>query len=342
MSATLCESVPTVTSFCRIQTAIASLMPKLQDELTLSNTPYTKYEAVLKYDRELRRLESVGRPLPLMNVPVQSQWPKYIPWARQALAISSSHKIIMIHRKFLGASFTNPMFASTKRTCLAAAKTIIREYQFIVHEDAPSLWTHEAFSVVACIIICLHLIYSDTSDEEQKEHWALVEDVVRILQKAQRSMIARRGVRLLTALLDEASRILESRNSIHSSSRKRKANEPESNVHNQRKGGTFDVQAFKRAFCHGVLADLPYPCGAATRARPSSDAFDVPTVGAQQNGTSGSASTSATNFSSVEDAILPSNIDEMSMVPGYPTAGLNETDIFENLFFLANHDLNLF
>ena len=46
----------------------------------------------------------------------------------------------MIHRRFLGMSFHEKSFAFTRRTCLAAAKTIINE----VKEDAetifPNIW----------------------------------------------------------------------------------------------------------------------------------------------------------------------------------------------------------
>lgn len=92
---TLPDSIPTITSYCRFLTEIAGLMPKLQDAMAESNTLYTKYQAVMKYDREMRTLSTSGRPVFLTNVAIQPNWPKYIPWARRALAISSSHKIIV-------------------------------------------------------------------------------------------------------------------------------------------------------------------------------------------------------------------------------------------------------
>lgn len=142
---TLPDSIPTITSYCRFLTEIAALMPKLQDAMAESNTLYTKYQAVMKYDKEMRTLATSGRPVFLTNVAVQPNWPKYIPWARRAIAISSSHKIIMIHRKFLGASFTNPVFAFTRRCCLAASRTIINECKHVAIEQGPILWIYHAF-----------------------------------------------------------------------------------------------------------------------------------------------------------------------------------------------------
>ena len=93
----LSEAEPTITSFCRFLAQIAAIMPALQDAMALSNTLYTRYEAVLGHDKKMRSL-ATGRPLFLANTVIDENWPCYIPWARQAIAMSSAHKIIMIHR----------------------------------------------------------------------------------------------------------------------------------------------------------------------------------------------------------------------------------------------------
>src|SRR3978361_977596 len=56
----------------------------------------------------------------------------------------------MIHRKFLGMSFHDKRFSFTRKTCLAAAKTIINEVKE-VPEESPILWTMQAFSVAAAV-----------------------------------------------------------------------------------------------------------------------------------------------------------------------------------------------
>lgn len=147
----LSEHVPTITGYSRLFYKIAALMPGLYDDLSASNTQYTRYEEVLKYDRQLRTLATQHLPHYLQNVPLDPSWPCYVPWARRSLAISSAHKVIMIHRKFLSLSFVNPMFEFTRKTCVAASRTIIKEQRESTREAGPLLWIHQAFSVTASV-----------------------------------------------------------------------------------------------------------------------------------------------------------------------------------------------
>ncbi|CRG83608.1 Putative transcriptional regulatory protein C16G5,16 [Talaromyces islandicus] len=164
------DDIPTPTSYSRFFYDIAALMPRVQDAIASSNTAFTSYEKILEYDQQMRYLATVRLPRYLQNVPIEQDWPCYVPWARRCLAISSSHKIIMIHRKFLALSFTNPIFSRTRRTCVAAARTIIKEQKEAAVDDGPTLWIHHAFSVAAGIILCLDLIHSPPTAPECEEH----------------------------------------------------------------------------------------------------------------------------------------------------------------------------
>ncbi|KAJ5806797.1 hypothetical protein N7474_010389 [Penicillium riverlandense] len=147
------DNIPTPVTYHRFLYDIATLMPQLHDDLSASHTLYTKYEHVIQYDTQMRTLVSKHIPSCLRNTTLQPSWPCYVPWARHCLTISSAHKIIMIHRKFLWSSFTNPAFTFTRKTCIAAAKTIIREQKQLVREDGPVLWIYHAFSVAASVSI---------------------------------------------------------------------------------------------------------------------------------------------------------------------------------------------
>ncbi|KAJ5895982.1 uncharacterized protein N7473_005381 [Penicillium subrubescens] len=149
-------NIPTLLTYHRFLYDIAIIMPQLQDDLSASQTLYTKYEHVIRYDTKLRTLVSDHIPSCLRNTTLESSWPSYVPWARHCLTISSAHKVIMIHRKFLWSSFTNPAFTFTRKTCIAAAKTIIREQKQLVREDGPVLWIYHAFSVAASIFSSFH------------------------------------------------------------------------------------------------------------------------------------------------------------------------------------------
>lgn len=122
----------------------------------------------------------------LSSIPLETSWPAWISWARRALAISSSHKKInMIHSSFLSDNFTNPAFGFARRTCLAASKTIVKEYKLVVEEDGPIVCIHQAFVVAAGIILSLDVLHRDRQSQECTEHCELVETVVSILHLSQ-------------------------------------------------------------------------------------------------------------------------------------------------------------
>ncbi|KAL2822388.1 hypothetical protein BJX63DRAFT_417502 [Aspergillus granulosus] len=193
------DDEPTSMSYHRILYQVARLMPRLQDDLAQSITLYTKYEHVLRYDTQMRTLAKHVPPW-LKNTPLQPSWPRHVPWARHCLSISSAHKIIMIHRKFLWPSFTNPAFSFTRKTCIAASKTIVRECKLVAEEDGPILWIYHAFAVAASIILCLDLLFRSPSDAEHQGHRDLVQNTIAILSRSGPSMIAKRGVRILRLL----------------------------------------------------------------------------------------------------------------------------------------------
>ncbi|KIW91213.1 uncharacterized protein Z519_08109 [Cladophialophora bantiana CBS 173.52] len=236
------ESEPTVTSFCRFLSKIAAIMPALQDAMALSNTLYTKHEAVLVYDKKMRSL-ATGRPSFLANTAFDTNWPCYIPWARRAIAMSSAHKIIMIHRKLLGLSFTNPVFAFTRRTCLAASKTILKEYLASSRDgSSPMLWTHQAFAVAACIVICFDVLHSPYSGQDEPQ---LVDQTLEHLQLCQqKSMIAARGVKVLNALQKQIANRMESRKRPNDA-----ASDTARDAAPRKRRRGFDAAEFARSFC---------------------------------------------------------------------------------------------
>ncbi|KAL4928095.1 fungal specific transcription factor domain-containing protein [Aspergillus undulatus] len=191
----LTDEIPTDVGYHRLLYDVARLTPRLQDDLVRSNTLYTKYEHVLKCDAQMCTLASKQVPFWPRETPIDASWPCYARWARHCLTISSAHKIIMIHRKFLWPSFTNPVFSFTRKTCIAASKIIIRECRTVVEENGPVLWIYHTFCVVASMILCLDMLFRSPSESEHDGHWELVQDALAILSRSQTSMIAKRGVK---------------------------------------------------------------------------------------------------------------------------------------------------
>lgn len=204
----LSEDVPSMTSFPNFLYSFAELMPQIHDAIVSSNTLYTKYEQVLDYDAKIRTMATEGLPKFFSVLePISSEWPKFIPWARRGLTICFAHKIIMIHRAFLGRSFTEPAFDFTRRTCMAAAKTILKEALQAYDDEGPLLWIDQAFMVAAGITLALDTFHRTKNEPEHDEHRKLVENTISMLSKFEFSMIALRGIRLLSSLLAEQARL---------------------------------------------------------------------------------------------------------------------------------------
>ena len=202
------EDMPSMTSFPTFLCTIASLMPQMHDAIISSNTLYTKYEQVLDYDGKMRSLATEDLPR-FFNIRegIQNDWPVWVAWARRSLTICFAHKIIMIHRAFLGRSFTEPTFDFTRRTCMAAAKTILKEARQAYDEEGPTLWIDQAFMVAAGITLALDIFHRKPHEPEFDEHRKLVDNTIVLLGKFENSMIAMRGIRLLSSLLAEQARL---------------------------------------------------------------------------------------------------------------------------------------
>jgi hypothetical protein len=141
------ETYPTYISYGNYLNEIAKLMAEHHIAMTHASTPYNRYEKVLMFDKKMRKLAKDIPGYFSVTTPIHPSWPVFIPWARRSLTICFAHKIIMIHRTFIGSSFTNPAFQMTRNTCIAAAKTILKEAKQEQDEGGPVIWIDQ---VCAC------------------------------------------------------------------------------------------------------------------------------------------------------------------------------------------------
>lgn len=113
----------------------------------------------------------------------------------------------MIHRSFLLKSFQSPAYLFTRQTCVSAAMTILREHEEIsmAGPECPPLWAHSAFCVAAIVVICLELLYCHASmTPVRRNHYlALIRAARARLSVSNHDTMARRGVYLVDAMLNE-------------------------------------------------------------------------------------------------------------------------------------------
>lgn len=130
----------------------------------------------------------------------------------------------MIHRPFLFRAFQSPTtpYSYTRRTCVAAAMTILREHEAITATDDLSIWTHSAFCITAAVILSFEVSYrvstannnsttatvdNTYSDDNEKTNRELVEQYRAAISAARNRLVARnndvlasRGVTLIDVI----------------------------------------------------------------------------------------------------------------------------------------------
>lgn len=241
---------------------VASLMPRLLDKMYEAQTLHTKYEQVLNFDKKMRYLATHELPLSLSSQSLlDPSWPCWVRVCRRNLTVTSAHKIIMIHRTYLGLSFSDKSFNFTRKTCIAAAKTILNEFKQDQFEESPLLWTMQAFSVAAAvspafsifrlvlinqIILSLDNFNQKSSSTEYREHRQTVEETISILTTSIGiSSIAARGTRLLTDLLAEEQQVRQS----PADTNRTTLEMPKDRLRVHRGSTSLNVSAFVKKFC---------------------------------------------------------------------------------------------
>lgn len=159
----------------------------------------------------------------------------------------------MVHRKFLGLSFTNSAFVFTRRTCIAASKTILKEARAARDDHGPVLWIDQAFVVAAGIILSLDAFHRKPEETEFFEHQQLARRAIDYLTQFPESKISTRGLQLLSFLTSELDAIAQTGTATSAqSSRKRQADgQPESDQRPEKRSRVFNLSAFMKAIDAG-------------------------------------------------------------------------------------------
>ncbi|KAF5514836.1 putative dioxygenase [Colletotrichum fructicola] len=203
------ETTLTVSTYTRVLGGIARLMPELADgmgPLRAQKPAREQYAHVLRMDQKMReQVQSIPRFLLQKDEVLEGEC-AWLGVARQSLAITAAEKIVMIHRPFLFLSFQSEAYVHTRRTCVAAAVTILREHKSIVESGEVSLWTHVAFSITAAIILSFEVICDQSKERDTRQEGYL--DAIRdarehLLGRTTNDVLAHRGVVLIDAIFSE-------------------------------------------------------------------------------------------------------------------------------------------
>ncbi|KAJ5175444.1 uncharacterized protein N7482_001321 [Penicillium canariense] len=199
-------NIPTISTYVRVLVELAALMPGLVDGLGPMNKRKSRreqYEHILQVDQKMR---AVVKGIPSFLLRPDKAKESKIPWlsiVRRSLAITAAEKIIMIHRPFLFRSFHDPNYGHSRRTCIAAAMTILREHETIAKEEDLSIWTHTAFAITAAVILCFEVnaTVKDPNDGKVELYREAVVAARERLALRNHDLLAQRGVALIDAIL---------------------------------------------------------------------------------------------------------------------------------------------
>lgn len=174
------------------------------------------------------------------------------------------------------------------------------------------LWTHQAFSVAACIVIYFDLLHSSSTAQDGA---SLVEQTTEHLQLCrQKSMIAARGVKVLNALQKQIA--------DHAESRKRPLEVARHETSRKRRRG-FDAAEFARSFENGASPHQPQE----RQTRISELNFRPPRI------------TDDSQVIGMDESLnLPADMNWMWNMPVNDADG---TQTFDSLMSFANHGLGL-
>lgn len=224
------DDLPTISSYNRVLATLARLVPELADglgPLRARKSLQEQYEHILTMDRKMRQ---VVRSIPSYFLREEPALEAQVPWlgiARQSMAITAAEKIIMVHRPFLFRSFQAAAAAMqkkdaksrqeaaayqhTRRTCVSAAMTILREHRNITAAGEVSLWTHTAFCITAALLLSFEVLCTtagstssgDDDDEVQRQIFAYhnaIQYARAYLASRRHDVLAQRGVLLIDTL----------------------------------------------------------------------------------------------------------------------------------------------
>ncbi|KAF1347179.1 hypothetical protein BDV97DRAFT_417380, partial [Delphinella strobiligena] len=194
----------TTSTYMIVMAKISMLIPGLVDRLFSLPSLFERYEHVINVDRQMRAL--VGQiPSILLNKSRDNDNsdPPWLDLARRTLAIAAADKIIMIHRHFLLRSFESPLYLFTRKTCVSAATTILREHKSLSDSTSKCIpiWSHSAFCITAVVVLCLDMLHGGIPRQSHEHQRSLVTQARARLLTHVTDTMARRGVHLIDAML---------------------------------------------------------------------------------------------------------------------------------------------
>ncbi|KAL8279331.1 hypothetical protein RQP46_008368 [Phenoliferia psychrophenolica] len=162
------------------------------------------YDLCLQIDRDIREIISTC-PVYLSPDADVRHLPAFVSSFRNYWIMSVHHKLLVIHRTFLGRSFRDPRYSYSRKAAIEAARIIIK--RFLLGSNLPQhVWTAIYHAISASTILILDVFQSsatDPADDIASKRFEVTSALDALRRLEDSSPIAARGAQLLGTLLAE-------------------------------------------------------------------------------------------------------------------------------------------
>ncbi|GAA5917129.1 hypothetical protein JCM8208_005473 [Rhodotorula glutinis] len=139
-----------------------------------------------------------------------ANWPEWTAWFRSYWIISVSHKLLVVHRMFVAPAgqqqHPDERQMYSRRVTIEAARSVIQQLARSPRASTQSYWTLPYHTVSAATSIMLDIFQSPSDPDVANKRLEVQHALHELQQLAGGSHIAKRGVALLSTLLDEEAR----------------------------------------------------------------------------------------------------------------------------------------
>ncbi|KAK8865570.1 hypothetical protein IAR55_000714 [Kwoniella newhampshirensis] len=199
--------LPTVPSHTHHLMKLASLVNEVYSHA--SSAGDVPYDIILRTDGQVRDILAAAPAwMTSEEIPLHASWPSWVEWQRRVFMVSSAHKVIVLHRPYLGRAFRGEaQYAKSREACLLQARFITNTFCQCSLETFRRTWTVLAHTLAACIILILEASHHETEARDVYEQMTIpVKSALSVfVDLAEVSDIAKKGAVVLASLLERGS-----------------------------------------------------------------------------------------------------------------------------------------
>ncbi|WWC96571.1 hypothetical protein V866_003439 [Kwoniella sp. B9012] len=167
-----------------------------------------QYDNLLEIDHDMQNIRAEAPAwMRDENYPLSPDMPAWVDWQRKAYLLSAAHKVIVLHRPYLGRAIRGDLrYARSRETCLEHAKLILGIFKRCSMPQFRATWTVLVHAVAASLVIILDA--AQQTETVVSEGIEMVRETLQILLGMKDvSMIAQKGALVLAALIDRSAQL---------------------------------------------------------------------------------------------------------------------------------------